>query len=85
MLLFRFRIALRQISGSDEDITESLDNFKANGFINYYGHQRFGNHASVPTYQIGLFLVQGNFKEVNCDIFRFSVWELICFVKTSVR
>lgn len=38
-----------------------------NGFINYYGHQRFGNHASVPTHQIGLFLVQGNFKEA-CEM-----------------
>lgn len=74
---FRFRIALRQISGNDEDITESLNNFEANGFINYYGHQRFGNHASVPTYQIGLFLVQGKFKEVKCKKFQFSVWQLI--------
>lgn len=62
---FRFRIALRQINGDDGDINEALNNFKTNGFINYYGHQRFGNHASVPTHKIGLFLVQGNFKEVE--------------------
>lgn len=71
---FRFRIALRQISGNDEDINEALNNFKINGFINYYGHQRFGNHASVPTHQIGLFLVQGNFKEVNEKIFNCLLW-----------
>lgn len=60
----RFRIALRQISASEVDINEAVENFKEKGFINYYGHQRFGNHASVPTHQIGLFLVQSNFKKV---------------------
>lgn len=39
-----------------------MEKFKENGFINYYGHQRFGNHASVPTHQIGLLLVRGDFK-----------------------
>lgn len=60
-----FRIALRQISAAEEDINEAVENFKEKGFINYYGHQRFGNHASVPTHQIGLFLVQSNFKKVT--------------------
>lgn len=70
-----FRIALRQLSASDDDVNEAVSRFKENGFINYYGHQRFGNHASVPTHQIGLFLVQGNFKQVisqpfypKCDL-----------------
>lgn len=63
---------MRQINGNDEDINEALDNFKTNGFINYYGHQRFGNHASVPTHKIGLFLVQGNFKEVMAKYPNFS-------------
>lgn len=58
-LMFRFRIALRQISVEEEHVIEALEKFNENGFINYYGHQRFGNHASVPTHKIGLFLVQG--------------------------
>lgn len=62
--LHRFRIALRQISANDEEINDAVQRFNENGFINYYGHQRFGNHASVPTHQIGQFLVQGNFKQV---------------------
>lgn len=60
----RFRIALRQITANDEDVNEAVCRFRENGFINYYGHQRFGNHAAVPTHQVGLFLVQGNFKQV---------------------
>lgn len=61
--LQRFRIALRQVTADESRINASIDNFKQQGFINYYGHQRFGNHASVPTYQIGLFLVQGDYKQ----------------------
>lgn len=36
-----------------------------NGFINYYGLQRFGSRADVPTHEIGLKLLQGNFKKVG--------------------
>ncbi|XP_031640468.1 pseudouridylate synthase 7 homolog [Contarinia nasturtii] len=59
----RFRIALRQVTAADDDVIEALKTFKEKGFINYYGHQRFGNHSEVPTHKIGLYLVQGNFKE----------------------
>ena len=31
------------------------------GFINYYGLQRFGTVAAIPTYEIGKALLQGNF------------------------
>lgn len=53
---------MRQITAAEDKINNSLEIFKENGFINYYGHQRFGNHASVPTHQIGLLLVRGDFK-----------------------
>lgn len=56
---------MRQITADETRINESLEKFKENGFINYYGHQRFGNHASVPTHQIGLFLVQGDYNKVT--------------------
>lgn len=63
----RFRIALRNVSENDETIDQILQNFKQNGFINYYGLQRFGNHASVPTHEIGRALLKGNFKEA-CEL-----------------
>lgn len=63
--MVRFRIALRQISADETHVDEAVKEFNEKGFINYYGHQRFGNHASVPTNKIGLFLVQGNFKSVS--------------------
>lgn len=60
----KFRIALRNVTGSDDLIEESLKNLKENGFINYYGLQRFGNDKEVPTFEIGIQLLLGNWKEV---------------------
>lgn len=61
----RFRIALRHIVAKEKDIEPSLAYLKENGFINYYGLQRFGNNAEIPTHQIGLALLRGEFKEVS--------------------
>lgn len=60
----RFRIALRHIIHPESDIELSLQSLKENGFINYYGLQRFGNNSTVPTHQVGLALIKGQFKEV---------------------
>ncbi|XP_053676130.1 pseudouridylate synthase 7 homolog [Anopheles nili] len=63
----RFRIALRQVTASDETINGCMDQFREKGFINYYGLQRFGNCASVPTYKIGIEMLKGNWKEA-CNL-----------------
>lgn len=65
----RFRIALRNVTADDETINKAMESLKANGFINYYGMQRFGNDKEVPTYLIGVKLMQGNFKEVEIVYF----------------
>ena len=54
-----FRIALRNVSGTDEQIEKSMISLRDNGFINYYGLQRFGTVASIPTYEIGKALLRG--------------------------
>lgn len=63
--VFRFRIALRHVAGEDENIIKNLENLQNNGFINYYGLQRFGNSAEIPTYKIGIALLKSDFKEVR--------------------
>lgn len=55
----RFKIALRQISVDMATVEESLESVKEKGFVNYYGLQRFGNSAAVPTFVIGKALLQG--------------------------
>lgn len=60
----RFRIALRNVTADDEQIKMHVESLKEKGFINYYGLQRFGNDKEVPTYLIGIKLMQGNWKEV---------------------
>lgn len=59
----RFTIALRNISASNDVIEKAMVSLRDNGFINYYGLQRFGTIAAIPTYEIGLALLQGKWAE----------------------
>ncbi|XP_020706969.2 pseudouridylate synthase 7 homolog [Athalia rosae] len=59
----RFRIALRSVTGSDEEIEKAMTTLRDNGFINYYGLQRFGTVAVIPTHEIGKTLLQGKWDE----------------------
>ncbi|KAJ8874721.1 hypothetical protein PR048_025587 [Dryococelus australis] len=54
-----FKIALRNVIGAEEDIKCALNYLKSEGFINYYGLQRFGSSFEVPTYYIGRALLLG--------------------------
>lgn len=60
----RFRIALRNVTADNEIVDKALEYLRDNGFINYYGLQRFGNCKEVPTHQVGIQLLKGNWKEV---------------------
>ncbi|XP_067051199.1 pseudouridylate synthase 7 homolog [Acropora muricata] len=57
-----FVITLRSIVGGHSKIEESLKSLKVNGFINYFGLQRFGT-TSVSTHAIGLALLQSKWSE----------------------
>ncbi|KAL3280844.1 hypothetical protein HHI36_004073 [Cryptolaemus montrouzieri] len=63
----RFKIAIKNIVCENSVIEKAVNLVKEHGFINYYGLQRFGNDKEVPTYSIGLQLLQGNWKEA-CDL-----------------
>ena len=49
-----FIITLRNVVGDHDMIAKSLESLKLDGFINYFGLQRFGT-TSVPTHKIGVF------------------------------
>ena len=55
----RFSIVLRNIC-KDQDVEASLRSLKDNGFINYYGLQRFGNSSFVKTSDVGLALIKSD-------------------------
>ncbi|KAA8536976.1 hypothetical protein F0562_029454 [Nyssa sinensis] len=58
----RFTVTLRGVVADSEDsIKASADSFGRNGFINYFGLQRFGT-GSVPTHLIGASLLRGEWK-----------------------
>ncbi|KAH6573362.1 hypothetical protein BASA60_006085 [Batrachochytrium salamandrivorans] len=58
-----FSIVLRNIqTESDDFIDQSMESFKKNGFINYYGMQRFGTR-SISTHTVGIALLGSKWKE----------------------
>lgn len=60
----RFTIVLRDVTGTDVVIDSALQSLKTNGFINYFGMQRFGTTA-IPTYRVGKELLKSNYKEAG--------------------
>lgn len=60
-----FIITLRNVVGDHREIEESLKSLKINGFINYFGLQRFGT-TSVPTHKIGMYTICHLFKILFC-------------------
>ncbi|KAF7391993.1 hypothetical protein HZH68_011536 [Vespula germanica] len=59
----RFKIAIRNVTASNEEIEKAMVSLRDRGFINYYGLQRFGTVAAIPTHEIGKKLLQGKWHE----------------------
>lgn len=59
----------RNIKGSNEQVSNAIEMLKVNGFINYYGLQRFGSSIVSPTYVVGKSLACGNNEEVKIENF----------------
>ncbi|KQK05495.1 pseudouridylate synthase 7 homolog [Brachypodium distachyon] len=58
----RFTITLRGVVAESEGVIKAaVDSLGKNGFINYYGLQRFGS-SSVPTHLVGSALLRGEWK-----------------------
>lgn len=55
----QFTIALRNVTIDNETIDLIMTSLRDHGFINYFGLQRFGSIASIPTHEIGKSLLQG--------------------------
>ena len=59
----RFDLAIRNVPADSEELESALKHFQKHGFINYFGTQRFGTSASVPTSAIGKALLSSHFEE----------------------
>ena len=67
----KFQIVLRDVEYEHEDdLSESIENVKQNGFINYFGIQRFG-HSEYPSHQVGIAIVKKQCKEAIDTILRY--------------
>ena len=55
-----FQIVLRSVNSNEEQINQVCNQVKTNGFINYFGLQRFGSGAT-RSHMIGLGIFKGNY------------------------
>ena len=58
----RFTLVLRNITATDETVSVAMDSLQHNGFVNYFGTQRFGT-TSVPTHHVGIALLRNNYRK----------------------
>nr|XP_002741613.2 PREDICTED: pseudouridylate synthase 7 homolog [Saccoglossus kowalevskii] len=54
-----FVITLRNVQGEDDVIENCLSLFRDNGFVNYFGMQRFGS-TNIPTHYVGKALLHSD-------------------------
>ncbi|KAG1447865.1 hypothetical protein G6F56_009121 [Rhizopus delemar] len=60
-----FAIVLRDVKNIDEaGLQKSLESLRDNGFLNYFGMQRFGT-SSIMTHTIGREIMKKNFEEAS--------------------
>lgn len=60
-----FTIVLRDVKGANEgELEEALQSLKNNGYLNYFGMQRFGT-SSVLTHTIGCAIMKKKFEEAS--------------------
>ena len=63
----RFSLALRFIDSEDSIIFENCTRVKENGFINYFGLQRFGAYH-IKTHEIGIEVIRENWEEAMTKV-----------------
>ncbi|KAI6652314.1 hypothetical protein LOD99_7329 [Oopsacas minuta] len=58
----KFRIVIRNINCEITDLTSSIESLKKNGFVNYFGLQRFGNIGG-ETHIVGKLILQKRWED----------------------
>ncbi|EDL42396.1 hypothetical protein, conserved [Plasmodium vivax] len=58
-----FKVLIRGVEDSSEEkFCVLTDNFRKAGFVNYFGHQRFGS-KQIKNYEIGICILKKNYKQ----------------------
>ncbi|KJP86576.1 hypothetical protein AK88_03772 [Plasmodium fragile] len=58
-----FKVLIRGVQDTSEEKFSALaENFKKAGFVNYFGHQRFGS-KKIKNYEIGICILKKNYKQ----------------------
>ncbi|XP_074644790.1 pseudouridylate synthase 7 homolog [Tubulanus polymorphus] len=57
-----FTVVLRNCTGKEDQISKAMKSLSENGFINYFGMQRFGT-SSIPTHHVGRALLHSDWSK----------------------
>eukprot|EP00792_Barthelona_sp_PAP020_P010168 TRINITY_DN3459_c0_g1_i1.p1 TRINITY_DN3459_c0_g1~~TRINITY_DN3459_c0_g1_i1.p1 ORF type:complete len:592 (-),score=169.63 TRINITY_DN3459_c0_g1_i1:4-1779(-) len=57
----QFQLVIRETDVSESDLANNIDLIKSNGFLNYFGLQRFGT-KNISTHEYGLLFLKGDFE-----------------------
>lgn len=76
----QFCVALRFVKGNKDSVTNRIESLKKNGFLNYYGMQRFGC-SCIPTHKIGLMVIKNKWEEAVLNILNTTAVREILNVK----
>jgi tRNA(Glu) U13 pseudouridine synthase TruD len=63
-----FGSSFRDVKVDDEVIDKIMNSLREAGFINYFGLQRFGSSAIVPTYAVGKAILLSDWQKVRKKI-----------------
>lgn len=76
----QFCVALRFLKGNRDSVVNRIESLKKNGFLNYYGMQRFGC-SCIPTHKIGLMVIKNKWDEAVLNILNTNAVREILNVK----
>ena len=76
----QFCVALRFLKGNKDSVANRIESLRKNGFLNYYGMQRFGC-SCIPTHKIGLLVIRNNWEEAVLNILNTTAVREILNVK----
>jgi tRNA pseudouridine13 synthase len=68
----QFSVVFRFVNIEDQELIANIEYIKENGFINYFGMQRFGV-GSIPTHRVGEFVIRKQWREAIHSIMKTTV------------
>ncbi|KAA0186221.1 tRNA pseudouridine synthase D [Fasciolopsis buskii] len=74
----RFTVVLRSVEASDSIVREGIEAWQRDGFVNYYGLQRFGHSTKARSFDTGRYIIQSDWESAILHILLPTKADLPC-------